>query len=151
MTRRRITVPRVPMVGGKPETFVCVFVIAQDDCPDGPARICRGSDPMELKRRIQVHHWLPLAIRARFWVADMGLATRIDGECKRMLVQQHLRGGWYDIDPMRADEAIRKAANKLHIPILSDADYRKLVPTREQIDEILLKQTGATTGGLRAA
>jgi hypothetical protein len=81
----------------------------------------------------------------------MGLATRIDNECKRLLDQQHLRGGWYDIDPARAAEAIRKASSKLGIPLLSHADYRKLFPTREQNDDMLLRQSGATTGGLRLA
>jgi hypothetical protein len=139
------------MVGGKPETFVCMFVVAQEGSDSGPSRICRSNDPLDLKRKMQVHHWLPLAVQARFWVADAGLATRIEKECRRVLDQHQLRGGWFGLAPSDAAHAIVQASSNLRIPILRDDEYRKLIPTKDQNDEILLRQAGATTGGLRAA
>jgi hypothetical protein len=150
MTRRRITAPNVPFVGGRPERFTCVYVIAQEG-NDGPSRICYGNDPSDRKRRIQTYHWLPLAIHARFWVGDMHLARRIESECACALGNYHLRGGWYAISPKTAQDKISEGAGRLRIPILSDAEYRKLFPTEDQSDEMILRQSGATTGGLKAA
>jgi hypothetical protein len=63
----------------------------------------------------------------------------------------HLRGGWYAISPKIAQDKISEGAGRLRIPILSDAEYRKLFPTEDQSDEMILRQSGATTGGLKAA
>jgi hypothetical protein len=139
---------RVPFVGGRPESFVCVHVVGPVPART-PVRICSSNDPLALKRKLQIHHWVPLDILHKAWVGDVGLARRIENECRDLLAGKHLRGGWYAIEPQLAVETIEKAAGRRRIPLLSDGEYRKLIPSKDDRDEMILRRAGATAAGLR--
>lgn len=135
----------IPVVGGQAETFACVYVMGAAGFTS-VARLGYCLDPSQRLAVVSQNTFCDIYISSLFWLPDVHAAGRIVRTAREMLGDQLIRGEWFDRTPEDMEETVKAAAQKCHVPMLSNHQYRKLCRSPEQRRNIALGSSLKSVG-----
>jgi hypothetical protein len=136
----------VPVIGGDPETFGCVYVIGMDSNPD--ISLVGSCDDVRTHarianhfKRLQTESMAPITLKELFWVPDNKIAKRVVGAVILTLGSVRVRydSDWLRISPDHAIRSVPAAAKVIGVPLLSNQQYRVILRGKDEIEEGRLK------------
>jgi len=120
-------------IDGRPEELIPLRIVV----PESRLRPCFVTS--QKLSQVQATHWLTLKVTATYWVPDLSLARRIQSLVRQTMAPMRLRS-WYNVEPDVVEGVLLAAARSQRIPLVTDAQYQELRPTREAHDAAVLQR-----------
>jgi hypothetical protein len=116
----------VPIIGRREETFACLYVVAVVGCTPERVRIGACDKPDQQLEKLKKENIAAIELRSVHWAADLRIAQRVLAEARYFLRDHRDHGDVFKVKAVIADRVLRESAKKLNIPLMTEAEYKRI-------------------------
>lgn len=92
----------------------------------GPVKIGITEDPVQRLGTIQASNYEELAFHRFWWLPGVAVASRIEAGFKGQFAESNIRGEWFDMPPLQAEEMVAAMIERLGIWSMTQSEMENL-------------------------